>query len=184
MKTQEDRDRFELLVMPHLDAAYNFARWLTRNVHDAEDVTQEAFVRAMTFFPGFHGCEAKPWLLAIVRNTYLTRLRRAKQHASETLNDEMHESGESALDMSSASELDNPEMALVRKASAQLVNRALRRVPPDAREVLILRELEDLSYKEIAHIVSAPIGTVMSRLHRGRRLLREELQRLDEELLR
>lgn len=170
--------------MPHLDAAYTFARWLTRNAHDAEDVTHEAFVRAMTFFPSHQGNEAKPWVLAIVRNTYLTRLQRAKQHPTETLDEEMHESADSGLGMSCAGELDSPEMALVRKASAQLVNRALRRVPPDAREVLILRELEELSYKEIAHIVQAPIGTVMSRLHRGRRLLREELERLDEELLR
>lgn len=170
--------------MPHLDAAYNLARWLTRNAHDAEDVTHEAFVRAMTFFASFRGEEGKPWILAIVRNTCLTHLQRAKQRSTETLDEDVHGQTASATAAPWGLERTNPEMQLVHKASAELVNKALRRLPAEAREVLILRELEDLSYKEIAGIVQAPLGTVMSRLHRARRLLREELERLDEELLR
>ncbi len=162
--------RFEQTVLPHLDAAYNLARWLTGDEHDAEDVVQESYLRAVKFFGGFHGENARPWLLAIVRNTCYTWLRRNRM-------DEPTELDESTqmIDPSSA----NPEAILLSAAQTELVRQALEALPPGFREIVILRELEGMSYKEIAEIASIPVGTVMSRLARARARLQKLLSEPD-----
>ena len=160
-------ERFEEQMLPHLDAAYNLARHLTRNDHDAEDVVQEAYLRALRYFDAFRGTNARAWLLAIVRHTTYTRRRRDQMAAITTeFNDELH---------SGAVEGQGPERDLDRRETAARVQSALDRLPPRFREVLVLRELEDLSYEEIARIVRAPIGTVMSRLSRARARLEQVL---------
>jgi len=170
-----ERGRFEQQVLPHLDAAYNLARWLTRNEHDAEDVVQEAFMRAMRYFANLKGAEARPWLLAIVRNTCYTWLE--KNRPTELV--AMDEGGvEAAAEAhGTASGFDgNPEVVLLRSANRKLVNQALEELPVVFREVVVMREIEDLSYKEIAAIAGIPAGTVMSRLSRGRELLRTAIE--------
>ncbi len=154
---------FEEAVMPHLDAAYNLARWLMRNEDDAQDMVQEAYLRALRFFGGFHGTDARAWLLTIVRNTCYTWLKR---------NRSMELSGdfEEAV-LTVESDEPDPEASHVLKVRAQLVNEAIEKLPIEFREVVILRELEELSYKEIAEITGIPIGTVMSRLSRARKRL-------------
>jgi len=163
----EQKERFERLVLPHLDAAYNLARWLTRNDHDAQDVVQEAVLRAYRFFDGLRGA-ARPWLLAIVRNSCLTWLQINRPADLAGFDDRAAEPR--------ALEEDGPEAQFARKFDRRRLNEALAALPAQFREVLILRELEDLSYKEIARIADVPIGTVMSRLARARRLLAESLQ--------
>jgi RNA polymerase sigma-70 factor (ECF subfamily) len=154
---------FEEAVMPHLDAAYNLARWLMRNEHDAQDMVQEAYLRAFRFFGGFHGTDARAWLLTIVRNTCYTWLKR--KQAPEFSCD-----FEEAVMTKESDELD-PESSHELKVQAQLINEAIEKLPAEFREVVILRELEELSYKEIAAITGIPIGTVMSRLSRARKRL-------------
>jgi len=164
----ETRERFEQAVLPHLDAAYNLARWLTRNEHDAQDVTQEAFLRAFRFFDGYQGGNLRAWLLTIVRNTCYTWLRQNRPpDFAEEFNEEIH-SEESA---GSA----NSETQLLANADKAAVHRALEELPEIFREVLVLREMEGLSYKEIADVASVSLGTVMSRLARARTRLRESL---------
>ena len=160
--------RFEEAVLPHLAAAYNVARWLTRNDHDAEDVVQEAYVRAWKFFGGFHGGDSRAWLLAIVRNTCYTWLQHNRpQERTTEFDEEIH-----SLD----SEASNPETLLLHTANNQLLRQALEELPVEFREVVIWRELEGLSYKEIADIANVPIGTVMSRLARARKRLQQSMQ--------
>jgi RNA polymerase sigma-70 factor (ECF subfamily) len=160
---------FEELVLPHLDAAYNLARWLTRNTHDADDVVQEAYLRAFRFFGGFHGGDARTWLLKIVRNTCYTWLHKNRvQQTAAPFDEQVH---------TDIAESRNPETLLLRKAAGQSLNRALEELPTAFREVLVLLEVEGLSYKEIAEVLGIPIGTVMSRLARARRRLRESLSR-------
>jgi len=154
---------FEEAVLPHLDAAYNLARWLTRNDADAQDVVQDAYLRALRFFGGFRGSDARAWLLTIVRNTCYTFLKRSKSR--ELISDfaeaaYARESGE-----------PDPEMVQLMKAQTQLVTEAIEKLPIEFREVVVLRELEELSYKEIAEVTGIPIGTVMSRLARARKRL-------------
>jgi RNA polymerase sigma-70 factor (ECF subfamily) len=156
------RARFEQIVLPHLDAAYNLARWLTRNDHDAEDVLQDAMLRAYRFFGGLRG-EARPWLLAIVRNACWSWLE-ANRPADLAVVDEPE------------ADTPGPEAILSRELDRRAVNEAIAALPVPFREALVLRELEDLSYKEIARIAGVPIGTVMSRLARARRLLAETLK--------
>lgn len=159
--------RFEQTVLPHLDAAFNLARWLTGNDHDADDVVQETYLRALKFFSGFHGENARPWLLAIVRNTCYTWLRRNRM---SDLTTELNESAE-VVDAAAP----NPESILLDAARTELVRRALDGLPVEFREIVILRELEGMSYKEIAEIASIPVGTVMSRLARARARLQKLL---------
>jgi RNA polymerase sigma-70 factor (ECF subfamily) len=160
-----DRRRFEQLVQPHLDAAYNLARWLTRNDHDAEDVVQEAVLRACRFAEALRG-DPRPWLLAIVRNACYTWLE-ANRPAELA----------SGIDENiAAPEADGPEALATRNLERRMLNEAMSALPPPFREVLVLRELEDLSYRDIARIAAVPIGTVMSRLSRARRLLAESLR--------
>jgi len=169
--------RFEELALPHLDAAYNLARWLTRNDHDAHDVVQEAYMRAFRFFDGFHGDNARSWLLAIVRNTCYTWLRQNRGFRVNTSLDELRDSGaaDAALAAIDPSEED-PEKRMLREDDKTMLNHALGRLPEEFREVLVLKELEDLSYREIAAITGVPLGTVMSRLSRARKLLHKHLQ--------
>lgn len=156
---------FEEVAIPHLDAAYNLARWFTRNDKDAEDIVQEAYLRALRHFSGFHGGDARPWLLAIVRNTYYTwfRQNRVPERGVE-LDEEIY--------MRSSDDLD-PEMLLVRAADSEMVRRALQSLSEEFREVIVLREFEELSYKQIADVVKVPVGTVMSRLARARGRLKQ-----------
>ena len=158
---------FEQAVLPHLDAAYNLARWLTRNERDAEDVVQESYLRAFRFFAGFRGGDARAWLMRIVRNTCYTWL-----HANRPLQ-EATEFDETLFSPDSRN--PNPEEAVLRNDRSALVRKALETLPANFREVLILRELEGLSYKEIADITGMPAGTVMSSLSRARDRLRQVL---------
>lgn len=158
---------FEQAVLPHLAAAYNLARWLTRNDHDAEDVVQEAYVRACKFFGTFHGGNSRAWLLTIVRHTCYTWLQDNRGHELMTVFDEeIH---------SLAGEAANPETLLLQRLDQQLLRQALEELPVEYREVIVLRELEGLSYKEIAHVADLPLGTVMSRLARARKRLQQGL---------
>ena len=156
--------RFRQAILPHLDAAYNLARWLVRNEHDAQDLAQEACLRALTFFHGFHGEDGRSWLLTIVRNTCYTWLR--KNRAQDLQPD---------LDVV-PSQQPNPEQQHLRKANAEALEKALDRLPAEFREVLVLRELEGMSYKQLAGMLEIPMGTVMSRLARARKRLLELLQ--------
>jgi RNA polymerase sigma factor (sigma-70 family) len=161
---------FEEAVLAHLDAAYNLARWLTRNRQDAEDVVQEAYLRAFRFFPGFHGGNARAWLMKIVRNTCYSWLHTSRPLQDATEFDEK---------LFSPDERNpNPEEALLQSDTSALVRKALEMLPPNLREVLILRELEGLSYGEIANITAMPAGTVMSSLSRARKRLRQVLRGL------
>ncbi len=161
--------RFEQLVMPHLGAAFNLARWLTRNDHDAEDIVQDASLRALRFLDGLRGEDARPWLLGIVRNTTWSWLQ-ANRPAELTFREE---DGEPQIPAPSS---DEPEASAIRRADTRLLNEAIAALPPPLREVIVLRELEDLAYREIAHIADIPIGTVMSRLARARRLLSQSVK--------
>jgi len=158
----------EQAILPHLDAAYNLARWLTATEQDAEDVLQEACLRAIKFFPGYQGGSARAWLLTIVRRTCYTWLTKNRRHdATTTSFDEKVHSG--------ASDNRDPQMLLLRQADRQLVRQALEELPVELREMIVLRELEGLSYKEAAAVAEIPIGTVMSRLARGRQQLEQRL---------
>ena len=154
---------FEEVVLPHLDAAFNYARWLTKNDADAEDVVQDASVRALRFFSSLRGEDARAWLLTIVRNTWYGRFPRRARGAVTTV---AEEDAANQADVS----LD-PEAQAIQQQTVEQVRCALETLPTDFREVLVLRELEGLSYKEIAAIVGIPIGTVMSRLARARERL-------------
>jgi RNA polymerase sigma-70 factor (ECF subfamily) len=158
---------FEQMVMPHLDAAYNLARWLAGNDQDAQDVAQEACLRAFKFFGGFRGGNARAWLLTIVRNSFYNWLQ--KNRPAEMAG----ELGEEALAVEDVSA--NAEILNLRVVDAEAVRRAIAALPVEFREVVVLREMEGFSYKEIASLAEAPIGTVMSRLARARKLLQKSL---------
>jgi RNA polymerase sigma factor (sigma-70 family) len=160
--------RFQVLALPHLDAAYNLARWLCRNRNDAEDIVQEAYLRAFRFFDSFHGESARPWLLAIVRRTWYSEWRRRASTEEVAAFDDNQD--DVPLEGWASAGVD-PETLAIQAQDAQRVHAALEQLPVEFREVLILRELEDLSYREIAAISDLPVGTVMSRLARGRRKL-------------
>lgn len=147
--------------MPHLDAAYNLARWLTRNEHDAEDVVQDAFLRAFKFFGGFRGGNSRSWLLSIVRNTTYTWLQKNRKQ-DLVFDEKTHDVEDTAA---------NPEVLLLKHADREAVLQAMEELSVQFREVTILRELEGMSYKEIADITEVPLGTVMSRLARARKQL-------------
>ncbi|NLS15218.1 sigma-70 family RNA polymerase sigma factor [Rhizobium sp. P40RR-XXII] len=177
----ETMRRFQHMIIPHLDAAYNFARFLSRDADAAEDIVQEAFLRAYRGFGGFRDGDARAWTFTIVRNCYHAWLqeRRRKSRYEQPMTDERDlEQGSPSPDP--ASEEDTPEAAFIRKTETLRVREVINRLPDTMREVLVLRELEDLSYKEIAEIIDAPIGTVMSRLARARRDFGELWRRLDE----
>lgn len=155
--------RFERALLPHIDAAYNLARWLAGSPQDADDVVQEACLRALAFFDGFHGEDGRAWLLAIVRNTCYDWLRKNRRNAQlATPTDDLDWAADTAPD---------PEEEQLRSADREAVRQGLEALPADYREVLVLRELEGMSYKQIARVIDAPIGTVMSRLARARKRL-------------
>jgi RNA polymerase sigma-70 factor (ECF subfamily) len=158
---------FEALMLPHLDAAHNLARWLLRNEQDSQDVVQEAYLRAFKSFGGFHGSNGRAWLLTIVRNTSYTLLKR--NHAVDlttTFDEEIHGSRQESV---------SPATILEHSEDAELIKEAMDELPAEFREILVLRHFEGLSYKEIADIVQLAPGTVMSRLARARGRLRENL---------
>jgi RNA polymerase sigma-70 factor, ECF subfamily len=163
-------ERFEAVILPHLNAAYGLARSLLRNDADAEDVVQEAYLRAFRYFGGFHGAavgQGRAWVLTIVRNTASTWRRRHRADASATEFDEtLH---------SEATAGEHPGTDLARSGTRETLAQALDRLSPDLREVILLREVEGLSYKEIGDVTEVPIGTVMSRLSRARKRLQAAL---------
>ena len=161
---------FEQVFLPHLDAAYNLARWLTHNEQNAQDVVQEAYLRALRFFPSFRGDNARAWLMKIVRNTCFNWL-----HANRPLQ-EATEFDENIFPPDTRT--PDPEESALQNDSSVLVRRALEKLPSNFREVLILREIEGMSYKEIAEITGMPAGTVMSSLSRARGHLRHALTSL------
>jgi RNA polymerase sigma factor (sigma-70 family) len=163
------RRRFEAQALPHLDAAYNLARWLARSPADADDIVQEAILRAYRGFDGFRGDDAKPWLLAIVRNCFFTAVGQARQRMSAPLPEENAANDDAAL----VDEAPDPELAAIRADHSRKLDKVIAALPREFREVLILREMEDLSYRDIAQITGSPIGTVMSRLARARTALKE-----------
>lgn len=157
--------RFEQLVLPHVDAAFNFSRWLLRSRADAEDAAQEALLRACRFFRGFHGGDARAWLLQIVRNTCYSWLEKNRpRELMVEFNEELHQQP-----------VATPESIAIAVEGRERLTRALETLPPRYRELLVLRELEGCSYKEIAAIASIPLGTVMSSLSRARRQLHSAL---------
>jgi len=159
--------RFDEAILPHLDAAYNLARWLMRNDADADDAVQDACLRALRFIGGLRGGDGRVWLLAIVRNTCYSRLKRAKTRGVESeFDDEIH---------STEAEAANPEGLLERSRDSAALRQALEDLPEEFREVIVMRELEGMAYKEIAEVAEVPIGTVMSRLARGRKRLQQQL---------
>lgn len=168
-------ERFEALVLPHLSAAYTLARYLTRSDHDAEDIVQDAYLRALRHFSGFRGeagTSARAWLLAIVRNTaHSARRRHRPEDVATEFDETLH---------SDAVADEHPEAALLRTTAKDAVRRALERLAPEFREVIVLRELEGLSYKEISDVAEVPVGTVMSRLSRARTRLQEALRAEEE----
>ena len=170
MSDGENHGRFESLALPHLDAAYNLARWLTHNDHDAQDVVQEALVRAMRYIGGFRGDSARAWLLQIVRHTCYSWLKENRPVENVVLDDT-----DDARQDIAAPAADEPHSIAMRKADRLQINEAIAALPVAYREVLVLRELEDLSYNDIARIADIPLGTVMSRLSRARGLMREAL---------
>jgi RNA polymerase sigma-70 factor (ECF subfamily) len=166
----EQLGRFEAIMLPHLDAAYTLARYLMASDHDAQDVVQEAYLRALKYFHGFRGVEAgegRPWLLAIVRNTALTWRRRQRHDAGATEFDETLHS-DSVADV-------HPEAAILAATASESLHQALDQLPLEFREVIVLRELEGMSYREIGEATGVPTGTVMSRLSRARQRLQRAL---------
>ena len=159
--------RFTREILPHLDAAYSLVRWMVRNDHDAEDIIQEALVKAMRFIDGYEGINARGWLLAIVRNTTYEWVKR---YGLEELSSMDQDS-----EVQRVAHQATPDAALMKEEQGELVRSVVQRLPLHLREVLMLREVEDLSYKSISTVIDAPIGTVMSRLARARELLSSHL---------
>lgn len=169
--------RFEQTIMPHLDAAYNLARWLTRNDSDAQDVVQDACLRAFRYFDSFQGENPSAWLLAIVRNTCFAWMRRNRPSeevaGSDAIDAETAGNAEPLLGGGSRQLATDPETLLIESRARVQVNDIVAKLPAEFREVIVLREIEDLSYREIADVIGIPIGTVMSRLSRARKLLHD-----------
>ncbi len=167
MSDSERGRSFEVLVRPHLAAAYNFARWMVRNEHDAEDLAQEAVLRAYRALDAERVRDGRTWLLAIVRNVCLTWLARDRGRVASTpFHEEEHVAGDRR---------DDPESLLLEGIELERVRTALEELPSEFREVVVLREVEGLSYKEIAGVAGIPVGTVMSRLARARQRLQERI---------
>ena len=162
------RRRFEAQALPHLDAAYNLARWLTQDESGAEDVVQDACLRAFRFLDHQHGPNPKAWFMAVVRNACIDWIKERRRRFQEEEFDETAHGAE-------ASAIEPPDAAAARESDARWLHRCVEALPREYREVLVLRELEELSYKEIGAIVGVPPGTVMSRLARGRELLQQRL---------
>ena len=166
------RRRFELQVLPHLDGAYRFARWLARSPEGVDDVVQEAVLRAFRGFDGLRGQDARAWLMTIVRNCHYTARKREQRHAAEPLPEDPESWDPETL----AAATPDPESALIQRDQQQALAALLAQLPDDYREVLVLREIEDLDYRQIAAVTGVPLGTVMSRLARARAALRKHWQ--------
>ncbi len=163
MEQASNLETFERTMMPHFNAAFNLARWLTRNQQDAEDIVQESYLRAYRFFDGFKGGDGKGWLMAVVRNTFLTWASHAKGESQTVAFDEaVHDRGREEASV---------ETRLVGDAAVGSLRDCVQALQTEYREVLVMRELEDMSYREIAEATAIPLGTVMSRLSRARKLL-------------
>lgn len=170
-----DRTRqFEAAALPHLDAAWSLARWLLRDDQLAEDAVQEAYLRAFRFFDGLRGESARPWLLGIVRNACYDWMRQNRQLADQLEFDELRDSEAASMALPPGS--GDPERQWEQRAQGERIDAAIDALPPVYREVVVLRELEEMRYEDIARIVGVPLGTVMSRLSRARALLRESLR--------
>ncbi len=172
MDEQDKLARFEQSIMPNMNAAYNLARWLAGNDADAQDVVQEAYLRAFKFLSGFRGGDSRSWLLRIVRNSFYDWLKRNRREENGTpFDEELHSTGDGT---------GTPDTLLLEKADHELMRKAIEDLPCEFREILVLRELERFSYKEIAEVADVPLGTVMSRLARAREHLRTlVVQRLE-----
>jgi len=167
LQEHQRSSEFERTILPHLGAAYNLAHWLTKNDPDALDIVQEASLRAFKFFGSMRGENSRAWFLTIVRNTFYTwREQRKMNDAVTSFDDELH---------SIESDSPNPESILLTKLNSEMLRAALEKLPVEFREVIVLRELEGFSYKEISAMANIPIGTVMSRLARARTQLQEQL---------
>ena len=162
----EQRKDFERVVWPHLCAAYNLARWLVRNDHDAEDIVQDSFAKAFQAMGALRSVDARPWLLTIVRNTAINFIQRRKRAPEVTWTENAPEPRDHS---------PNPESGLIGKGRRERIRAAIEGLPDEYRETLVLREIEGLSYREIATVLKVPVGTVMSRLSRARNLLLQEL---------
>jgi RNA polymerase sigma factor (sigma-70 family) len=162
------RERFEALVMPHLDAAYRFARWLSRSPSDADDVVQDAILRAFRGFDALRGSDVRAWLLTIVRNCHLTAVTQQQRRAAVPLPEENDPQDAQAM----IATTPDPESASIRRDEERTLDRLMSALPEEQREVLVLREIEEMDYREIASVTNVPIGTVMSRLARARAALK------------
>ncbi len=165
--TKDKQTRFEEVILPHMNAAYNLARWLARNDFDAQDIVQEAYLRAFKFFGSFRGDNSRSWLLQIVRNTFYTWLEKNRREEAVVDSDEMVENLQS--------DAAAPDALMVEAADSEALRQAIESLPVEFREVLVMRELEGMAYKEIADAADLPLGTVMSRLARARLQLRKWL---------
>src|SRR5579864_3291284 len=171
---QDDRRRrFELLALPHLDAAYNLARWLAGNTTDADDVVQDAYLRAYRYFDSFQGGNFRVWLLTIVRNAFITWVKENRSGRMMFVPDTPVADDADKEETMWGSRPRDPEALLMDSIDSQTLSRLMEQLPSEYREVLLLREVEDLAYKEIADVTGSPIGTVMSRLSRARLALRK-----------
>lgn len=170
-RERRSRTAFETLMLPHLDAAYSLARWLLRRADAADDAVQESYIRALKAFDAYEGGDARAWLLAIVRNVCFTALRRQATHDNVIMLGEAWERAE----MFVASGEPAPDRALEQRQDSDRLRQAIAALPPEFREVLVLREIEEMSYRDIAKVVGIPAGTVMSRLARARDRLAEAL---------
>ena len=170
MNAADERRRFAELVLPHLDAAYNLARWLSGSAVEAEDVVQEALLRAYTYFASYHGDRARPWLLAIVRNTWFAAWSRDRPSRDAASYEDGIDAVQALPGWQDANERE-PLCCLLRAEDVRLVHEALARLSAPLREVIVLRELEDMCYRDIAQVANIPLGTVMSRLARARHAL-------------
>jgi len=167
----EERRRFEQATLPYLDAAFNLARWLTKDHHAAEDVVQEAYFRAARYFGSFRGGDGRAWLLGVVRRASFDWLSKRKGQPAVAFDEDIHDRGE---------ESSSPAFQAIRKCDQASVREALEALPPQLREVIVLREFEELSYQDIAVVTAVPIGTVMSRISRGRQQLQTRLAAVSE----
>jgi len=182
LPVQDKRERFDQILSMHLDAAYDLARWLTRDEPNAQDVVQEACLRAFKFLDGFRGGNARSWLLAIVRNTYYSWLEKHRSQAlNVTLDEEYLDGDESALHNGHHEDSNDIDRVLREADCRRIINEGLEKIPAEFREAIVLRELEDMSYKEIAVVMNVPLGTVMSRLARGRKLLSQYVRQANQE---
>jgi RNA polymerase sigma factor (sigma-70 family) len=171
MNKRECSDDFERVVLPHLDAAYNLARWLVRNPSVAEDVVQEAFLRALKYFASFRGGSGRTWLLQIVRNVSYSHFKAQQSRMEVALGRRTDAAEDEGIDMDVPDPGVGPEATLMHRQELSQISKALNAIPVKLRECVVLRELEELSYKDIAQITGVPIGTVMSRLSRARQAL-------------